>query len=153
MSSLRDLIQEKPQIELLLEAAGLVALLVGCAKFIAFFKPFLSVVFALPPKKVDVELTKEETEDILEGYPKFDPKKLEGEREKVYLWDPSTFDYFGEIPAMSAEEVKQAVQKARIAQKTWRKSSFTKRRELMRTMLRYITENQETCAQPLQTVL
>ena len=38
------------------------------------------------------------------------------------------------------------VDRARIAQESWKKSSFATRKTLMRVMLRYITENQETCA-------
>lgn len=38
------------------------------------------------------------------------------------------------------------VDRARVAQLTWKNSTFAKRKLLMRTMLRYITENQETCA-------
>ena len=88
----------------------------------------------------------EEAAETLWGLPKFDPSKLNGEQKIVHLWDPSTMDYFGSIPAMTAEEVKEKVNKARIAQQSWKKSSFHKRRCLMQTMLRYITENQETCA-------
>ena len=45
-----------------------------------------------------------------------------------------------------ANKSKAIVDKARIAQQSWKNSSFAKRKLLMRTMLRYITENQETCA-------
>jgi len=47
---------------------------------------------------------------------------------------------------MNNDEVKNIVQRARIAQSSWKKSSFATRQLLMRTMLRYITENQEACA-------
>jgi len=63
----------------------------------------------------------------------------------VYLWDPATLDFFGEVPAMSAEEVNSIVASARIAQQKWKESSFETRKLLMRTMLRYITENKEIC--------
>lgn len=54
--------------------------------------------------------------------------------------------YEGELPVMTEAEVKECVNKARIAQSQWKKSSFQTRRLLMRTMLKYITENQENCA-------
>ena len=54
-------------------------------------------------------------------------------------------DYFGEIPVMSAEEVKAIVDSARVAQEKWKSSSFQTRKLLMRTMQRYITENKEFC--------
>ena len=47
---------------------------------------------------------------------------------------------------MGEAEVKECVNKARIAQAQWKKPSFQTRRLLMRTMLKYITENQENCA-------
>jgi acyl-CoA reductase-like NAD-dependent aldehyde dehydrogenase len=91
-------------------------------------------------------LTKEESDDKLEGYPKFDPKRLENDNKVVHLWDPATFDYFGSKPVMSTEDVQNIVQRAKSAQKVWEKSTFSQRRLLLRTMLRYITENQESCA-------
>ena len=54
-------------------------------------------------------------------------------------------DYFGEIPVMSAEEVKAIVDSARVAQEKWKSSTFQTRKLLMRTMQRYITENKEFC--------
>ena len=71
--------------------------------------------------------------------------KLKDEQNKVYLWDPSTMDYFGETPVMNAEKVKAIVASARIAQEKWKSSSFKTRKLLMRTMQRYITENKEFC--------
>lgn len=103
--------------------------------------------FFMPqPKKVSVELLKEEEADQLHGYPKFDYAKLSGEKSKVFLWDPCTLDYFGEIDAMSAKDVEGVVLRARSAQEKWKTSSFSTRKLLMRTMLRYITENKESCA-------
>lgn len=62
------------------------------------------------------------------------------------MWDPSTLDYFGSKSVMSPDEVKETVKRARNAQNLWKNSSFQTRKLLMRTMLRYITENQENCA-------
>ncbi|RYH14443.1 aldehyde dehydrogenase family protein [archaeon] len=130
----------------LFEKVGVLASAFIVYKLFLFLWPYVSVFLQTAPPKVTVKLTKEELEDKLEGCPKFDPRKLDGEREKVYMWDPSTYDYLGETPAMSAEQVQATVQKARIAQAEWKKSSFATRKLLMRTMLRYITENQEHCA-------
>ena len=130
-----------------LEVLGLIALAIAGLKF--FNKYLLSLIASLlrpQPPQVIITPTKEENEDILQGYPKFDQKKLIGESKTVYMWDPSTLDYFGSRPAMNAEEVNKVVESARIAQQEWKKSSFDKRRLLMRTMCRFFTENQETCA-------
>jgi acyl-CoA reductase-like NAD-dependent aldehyde dehydrogenase len=128
------------------EAIGLVVVVVVVLKALHRFLRILYRFFESQPPKLTIKLTEEEGESVLTGYPKFDPSKLVGETKKVFLWDPSTLDYFGEKPAMTTEEVNAAVAKAREAQKTWMKSSFKTRRLLMRTMLRYITENQENCA-------
>ena len=130
-----------------LEVVGLISLAGASLAF--FYRFLLNLILALlrpQPPKVTVTPTKEESDDHLEGYPKFDQKKLEGETKIVHLWDPSTMDYLGSRPAMDAVEVNKIVASARVAQQEWKKSSFDKRRLLMRTMCRFFTENQETCA-------
>ena len=107
-----------------------------------FYTAFLQ---ELPPKVV-VPIFEDEINEILAGKEKFDPKKLIGEQEIVHLWDPSTMDYFGSKKAMKESEVKEIVDRARVAQSTWKLSTFATRKKLMKTMLRYITENQEVCA-------
>ena len=64
----------------------------------------------------------------------------------VHMWDPSTMNYLGSRPAMGEKEVRAAVTRSRIAQAEWKNSSFSTRRQLMRVMQRYITENMEQCA-------
>lgn len=113
---------------------------------VKLLKKLINLLTTPAPKKIIVEATKQETADKLEGCEKFNPEKLNGARDTVYFWDPSTFDYLGETKAHTAEDVKAAVDRARVAQKEWKKSSFKTRKLLMRTMLKFITENQETCA-------
>eukprot|EP01040_Poterioochromonas_malhamensis_P011867 gene11867-12943_t len=129
-----------------LEAVGV--FVVVYVVFNVLYKLFtlLANFFRLPPKKIHVELKEDEKAEVLTGKPKFDPTLLENEKSTIYLWDPSTFDLLGTTKAMSAEEVKATVARARVAQEQWKHSSFAKRRELLRIMLRYITENQENCA-------
>lgn len=98
------------------------------------------------PPSVSVDIKEEEDAEILHNHKKFDLKLLDTDRDVVHLWDPSTLDYFGSVKAMGKEEVTAAVHRAREAQNAWKKSSFSTRRLLMRTMQRYITENQERCA-------
>jgi len=95
---------------------------------------------------VVVPVTHDEAADVLEGKDKFDCDALKGETKTVYMWDPSTMDYLGCRPAMGEAEVRAAVARSRIAQAAWKDSSFSQRRLLMRTLQRYITENQEQCA-------
>jgi acyl-CoA reductase-like NAD-dependent aldehyde dehydrogenase len=98
------------------------------------------------PSKVIVDIKEDESNIILKDKPKFDINRLNGESKTVFYYDPSTLDYLGERKAMDTNEVKSIVDKARMAQCIWKNSTFAKRRELMRTLSRYITENQETCA-------
>ena len=90
----------------------------------------------VPPPKVVVTLTKEEKENTLTGYPKFDTARLKGEQTTVHLWDPSTMDYFGSVKAMDKKQVEAIVAKGKAAQNIWKKSTFSTRKKLMKTMLR-----------------
>lgn len=128
------------------ESLGYVAAAVLLWKLSQIFKKFFDFFFQRQPPKVVVELTKEECCEELKGYPKFDYDKIYGENNEVFYFDPSTLDYFGSTKAMGPDEVRAAVSRGRTAQKAWKNSSFGTRRLLMRTMLRYITENQENCA-------
>lgn len=130
----------------LFEKLGYAAALVLIWKLSQLFKSFLDFFFQRQPPKVVVEMTKEETEVELKGYPKFEYAKIYGEKKEVFYFDPSTMDYFGSTKAMGPEDVQAAVSRARVAQEAWKHSSFATRRLLMRTMQRYITENQENCA-------
>jgi acyl-CoA reductase-like NAD-dependent aldehyde dehydrogenase len=64
----------------------------------------------------------------------------------VQCWDPSSMIGLGELPAMGREEVVARIERSRRAQVTWAKSSFDQRRMLLKTMLKYIVDNQETIA-------
>lgn len=129
-----------------LELVGQLTVAFIFAKIIFVSAKFLFNLVELQPAKVVVTINKVEQTDVLSGYPKFDTARLINESKIVHLWDPSTLDYFGEVKAMEEQEVKLIVKRARQAQEVWKKSSFKTRRLLMKTMTRYITENQDTCA-------
>lgn len=131
------------------------ALLLTIVSYTIFYRIVKLIVFLLEPQppKVIVPLEREEEEDVLTGYKKFDYSMIYSEQgkgpteqQKVHLFDPSTLDYFGNVPAMSASQVQKIVASARVAQASWKSSSFAKRRLLMRTMQRYIAENADVCA-------
>lgn len=111
---------------------------------ITFIRHWFSFVNA--PQQLLISLECKEIMESLEGYPKFNPELLKYEKETVYLWDPSTYDYFGSVPAMKKDEIEKIVDKSRIAHDIWKKSTFSKRKEFLRVLLRYVTENQELCA-------
>merc|ERR1719439_230295 len=64
----------------------------------------------------------------------------------VKCWDPSTLTYLGEVKADTKDSVELKIRKCRAAQETWSKSTFAQRRQLMKTMLRFVVENQATIA-------
>lgn len=130
------------------ELIGVATIALLAAKFVTgYVLPFLYAWVLRPmPPKVTVKPKPDESAEVLEGLPKFDPRRLVGESKVVHLWDPSTFDSLGEKQAMSVEQVNATVARAKVAQEQWRHSTFGQRRLLMRTMMRFFTENQEQCA-------
>lgn len=50
----------------------------------------------------------------------------------------------GTVPAASAADVAKAIAECRAASKKWARSSFAQRRALMRVLLKYTVDNQET---------
>ena len=130
----------------LLEFVGITCIAIVAFKFVKKLVKVAASFFHAQPPAISVLLTKEESSETLSGYPKFDLGRLVNETETVFHWDPSTLDYFGEVNAMTAEEVNATVERARTAQRSWKTSSFATRRLLMRTMRRYISENQVNCA-------
>jgi hypothetical protein len=129
-----------------LKLVGAAALTIVAYRLFSFFVGTLAFVFQPQPPKVVVEILEDEANDVLTNKRKFDTALLKGETKTVYMWDPSTMDYLGERPAMGESEVREIVARSRVAQAEWQNSSFSQRRLLMRTLQRYITENQETCA-------
>lgn len=74
-----------------LEIVGLCAVLYALLSVSRRLIRSLSGIYIFPPKRVTVPLEKEEISDKLDGYPKFDPNRLVGEKDTVYYWDPSTY--------------------------------------------------------------
>ena len=92
--------------------------------------------------KIEVEQTKEEKAGVpgkrwKPGTPF--PKDM------IPCYDPGTLDMLGpDMPADNAEHVRIKIERARIAQKKWAKSSFKQRRLLIKTINRFVLENQDT---------
>lgn len=65
----------------------------------------------------------------------------------VKCWDPATLEYLGEINATTPSGVSATIERARKAQREWAKSSFSTRRRLLKTMLKFCVENQMEIAE------
>lgn len=56
----------------------------------------------------------------------------------IQCYDPSTNQYLGQVPAMTPEQVHELCVKAAKAQQSWSKTSFRQRRQVLRTIQKYI---------------
>jgi acyl-CoA reductase-like NAD-dependent aldehyde dehydrogenase len=96
---------------------------------------------------VVVETREEERTAEWSSTRKFEYSKEWGKSStKVPCWDPATMDYLGELPVHSADDVRRMVAKARVAQREWANTDFSKRRQLLRVIQRFILANAETIA-------
>ena len=62
----------------------------------------------------------------------------------IPCYDPSTMQSLGTVPAATPADVARAIADCRAASKEWARSSFAQRRALMRVLLKYTVDNQET---------
>lgn len=60
----------------------------------------------------------------------------------IQCFDKGTNAPIGVVPALNASDVEAVVKRARVAQKTWAKTSFSTRRKLMFSLLHYVIEHQ-----------
>ncbi|HEX2568208.1 MAG TPA: aldehyde dehydrogenase family protein [Polyangia bacterium] len=63
------------------------------------------------------------------------------ERTTIPCFDPATLEPLGEVPAMSGEEVRARVVRARRAQAAWQKTSFAERRRVLGLLLEYLLDH------------
>lgn len=95
--------------------------------------------------KLGVKLTEEEEHGI-EG--KFWDANAPFPKDSVPCYDPGNMKILGpNLPAMRAEEVRERIERAAVAQKEWAKSSFATRRKLLRVIQRFILDEQDTICQ------
>ncbi|MCJ1308485.1 Meiotic Sister-Chromatid recombination aldehyde dehydrogenase [Agyrium rufum] len=64
----------------------------------------------------------------------------------IRCYAPATGQLLGHVNPVTEDGVDRAIQKASAAQKEWAKTSFRQRRQVLKTMLRYIIDNQEPIA-------
>eukprot|EP00741_Cyanophora_paradoxa_P003056 tig00000663_g2968.t1 len=63
---------------------------------------------------------------------------------EIECFDPSTYQKLGTVTAMTPDEVAEKIKLARKAQATWKKTSFKERRRVLRMLMAYIIEHQQT---------
>ncbi|CCE80454.1 Piso0_003571 [Millerozyma farinosa CBS 7064] len=72
--------------------------------------------------------------------------RLPNEPEKIQCYCPATGQYLGTYCVTSREDMDNQISQAKKAQIEWGKSSFSTRRRLLKTLKRYILENQDNIA-------
>jgi delta 1-pyrroline-5-carboxylate dehydrogenase len=94
---------------------------------------------------LDVSMTSAESQDDgVKGDPVTDMQLLdENDKLKLNCFDPSTKQFLGHAKNMTADEVNEILEKAKVAQTEWRKTSFAQRRMVLRTIQKYIVNHVE----------
>ncbi|TFY71337.1 hypothetical protein EVG20_g1668 [Dentipellis fragilis] len=69
------------------------------------------------------------------------------DREYITSFDPSTGLHLGTFLVDSAGEITEKIEKAARAQREWKHSSFADRRRVVRSLKKWLVENQEACVQ------
>jgi hypothetical protein len=102
---------------------GYVTVITGMIVFLIYVLKFIKcMILSLidSPPKIKVDVSEIEKADKLLNQKKFNMKTFYSaaeEQKTVPLFDPSTLDYFGDIPVTSATEVNNIVARAKEAQK------------------------------------
>ncbi|KAH6618840.1 Aldehyde/histidinol dehydrogenase [Boeremia exigua] len=64
----------------------------------------------------------------------------------IQCYAPATGEALGRVNPSTADDIDRAIAKAKEAQVQWAKTTFAERRKVLKTMLKFILENQETIA-------
>jgi acyl-CoA reductase-like NAD-dependent aldehyde dehydrogenase len=75
------------------------------------------------------------------------PPRSASSKKTIPCRDPGTMELLGYAPAMTAQQVKECIARARAAHEEWRHSSFAQRRRVLSVLLKYILEHQEEICQ------
>lgn len=114
----------------------------AAALLLAVVYVIFDVLSTMSIPSITVEATKAESEDEIVASV-YDPSKP-CDKDVIPCYDPANMQLLGYMPAMSAAQVKEMIAKAKEAQQEWKKSSFAQRRKLLKILLKFIIENQET---------
>jgi hypothetical protein len=69
------------------------------------------------------------------------------ERSYITSFDPATGLHIGTFLADNADEIRAKIRRAADAQREWRETTFRKRRRVVRSLMKWLVENQKECAQ------
>ncbi|KAL0947454.1 hypothetical protein HGRIS_013561 [Hohenbuehelia grisea] len=92
--------------------------------------------FAIPDASLTSHLTHPEV---------MPPMNVPG-RKYITSFDPSTSLHIGTFIADNEDEIRTKIRRASAAQKEWRRTTMTQRKRVIRSLLKWLVDNQETCA-------
>lgn len=75
------------------------------------------------------------------------PFRHDNERKYITGFDPATGFHLVTAIADSEGEIREKISKAAKAQKKWKKTSFRQRRRVVRSLKKWLVDNQKECAQ------
>lgn len=68
------------------------------------------------------------------------------DRKFITSYDPATGLHIGTFLADDKEAIELKIERSVEAQKTWKTTSFTQRRRVIRSLLKWLVDNQDVCA-------
>lgn len=68
------------------------------------------------------------------------------ERRYITSFDPATGLHIGTFLADNEMEIQHKIEKAAKAQKAWKATTFQQRRRVIRSLLKWLVDNQDVCA-------
>lgn len=74
------------------------------------------------------------------------PHHFMGERDYITCYDPANSLHIRTVIADNDREIRAKIIRARDAQETWAQTTFAERRRVMRSLLKWLVENQQECA-------
>lgn len=78
--------------------------------------------------------------------PELLPHHFMGERDYITCYDPANSLHIRTVIADTDREIHAKINRARDAQVSWAQTTFAQRRRVMRSLLKWLVENQEVCA-------
>ena len=71
---------------------------------------------------------------------------MSDDRDYITSFDPATGLHIGTFLADDKDAIELKIQNAAIAQKKWKETSFRQRRRVIRSLLKWLVDNQDLCA-------
>jgi acyl-CoA reductase-like NAD-dependent aldehyde dehydrogenase len=67
------------------------------------------------------------------------------DRRRITCYDPATALHLNTVVADNGEEIRAKIEAADLAQKRWRRTTLAQRRKVIRSLKKWLIDNQESC--------